>query len=128
MRSNESQSSSSEVGLNMPVSDSINTLEPPSLTEEIKQERSQKIVPRFSVVTLTGQFFDKIQNLKSPRKVKEFDAEKLKPYFIQFEEPVQEITELDLCNNILLFIMVITGLTLVFVFGIGVAKLSSFNS
>lgn len=56
-----------------------------------------------------------------PRKIKEFDIEKLKPFFIQFEEPVQEITELEICNNILLFLLVIAGLSLVFLFGIGVS-------
>jgi len=70
----------------------------------------------------------KENNIATKRKVKEFDVEKLKPFFIQFEDPVQEITELDLCNNILLFVMVISGLSLVFLFGIGVAKLTSLAS
>ncbi len=83
-----------------------------------------------SVVTLVleKQAQEKRIQTAGKRKVKEFDVEKLKPFFIQFEDPVQEITELELCNNILLFIMVISGLSLVFMFGIGVAKLTSLTS
>jgi hypothetical protein len=62
-----------------------------------------------------------------PRKIKEFDVEKLKPFFIQFEEPVHEITELEICNNTLIFFVAVVGLSLVFSFGIGVAKISSLN-
>lgn len=53
-----------------------------------------------------------------PKRIKEFDVEKLKPFFIQFEEPVHEITELEVCKNILVFIVAVVGLSLVFLFGI----------
>lgn len=83
---------------------------------------------RYSIASTASEVVGQLREKKEARKVKEFDVEKLKPFFIQFEDPVQEITELEVCNNILLFIMIISGLSMVFIFGIGIAKFTSFNS
>ena len=58
---------------------------------------------------------------REPKYLKDFDAEKLKPFFIQFEEPKNEITDYDFCKNIILFLFVIIGLALVFLAGLGIA-------
>lgn len=54
-------------------------------------------------------------------KAKQFDAEKLKPFFIEYKEEPHEITDYDVCSNILLFIFVLLGLLLVFLCGLGIA-------
>lgn len=54
-------------------------------------------------------------------KAKQFDAEKLKPFFVEYKEEPREITDYDVCSNVLLFIFVLLGLVLVFLCGLGVA-------
>ena len=54
-------------------------------------------------------------------KAKQFDAEKLKPFFIEYKEEPREITDYDVCSNFLLLIFVLLGLVLVFLCGLGVA-------
>lgn len=87
----------------------------------IKEINEVKENPRNTMTEIASLVVEAKKDDRSSRKIKEFDIEKLKPFFIQFEEPVQEITELEICNNILLFLMVIAGLSLVFLFGIGVS-------
>jgi hypothetical protein len=54
-------------------------------------------------------------------KAKQFDAEKLKPFFIEYKEEPHEITDYDVCSNVLLLLFVLLGLVLVFLCGLGIA-------
>ena len=58
---------------------------------------------------------------ESRLRAKQFDAEKLKPFFIEYKDEPHEITDYDVCSNLLLLMFVLFGLLLVFLCGLGIA-------
>jgi hypothetical protein len=58
---------------------------------------------------------------ESRLRAKQFDAEKLRPFFIEYKDEPHEITDYDVCSNILLLVFVLLGLVLVFLCGLGIA-------
>ena len=82
---------------------------------------------KYSMVEVAENVVEAKRDDNKTKTKHDFDIEKLKPFFIQFEDHKEEITELQICNNILMFLLTLVLLLLVFLSGIGVALSSYFK-
>ena len=104
--------------------------------EEHVHENNDEKCTKITIISSTSMMNDEktIEKLKKEKedlktamiaesriKAKQFDAEKLKPFFIEYKEEPHEITDYDVCSNVLLLLFVLLGLVLVFLCGLGIA-------